>query len=154
MARANSCFLRRSVTTTSGQPLKASKLIKTQHTPPRSYSESKRSMQPLFIGRGSHVADELAGTLVETHHRPLLVVGLLVEIQDLLHPPHESSALSGRDHPLALEVGLERVFLSVRLTLSWERASTWPSSTMQSAKSLRLHLSLPSGGSEHERATR
>ncbi len=54
IAKANSsCFLRRSVTTTSRKPVRGSKLISTRQTPPRSYSESKRSIWPGFIGKGS-----------------------------------------------------------------------------------------------------
>src|SRR5215203_5363252 len=99
-----------------------------------------------------NLAYELAGPLVEADHRSQWVVRLFVEIQDPLYPPHEGDTLSWRDHPLALEVWLEAVFLSVRLTVSWETVSTCPSSTIRSARSLMLQRSLPSGGSEHERA--
>src|SRR5215213_2879333 len=101
-----------------------------------------------------HLAYELAGSLVEADHRSQWVVRLFVEVQDLLHPPDEGGALSWRDHTLALEMGLEAVFLSVRLMVSWETVSTCPSSTIRSARSLMLQRSLPSGGSEHERAIR
>src|SRR5215216_4124895 len=66
----------------------------------------------------SHIAYELAGTLVEADHRSQGVVGFFVEVQNLFHPPHESRALPRRDHPLTFEVRLELVFLSVRLTVS------------------------------------
>jgi len=68
----------------------------------------------------------LARALVEADHRALLVVGLLVEVQDLLHPPDEPGARFGRDHPALEEVGTKFVFLSVFLTVSWETLSTMP----------------------------
>jgi hypothetical protein len=64
------------------------------------------------------MAYELAGALVEADHRSQRVVRLFVEVQNLLHPPHESRALPRRDHPLTFEVRPELVFLSVRLTVS------------------------------------
>src|SRR5215212_3629479 len=81
-------------------------------------------------------------------------MGLFVEVEHSLHPPHEGRALPRRDHPLPFQVRLELVFLSVRLTVSYETAFTCPSSTIRSARSLMLQRSLPSGGSEHERAMR
>src|SRR5919202_2609269 len=111
-------------------------------------------MPRLHRQRFPHLAYELAGSLVEADHGPKRIVGLFVEVQNLLHPPHEGRALSGRDYPLPLQVGLEAVFLSVRLTVSYDTDSTCPSSTIRSASNLMLQRSLPSGGSEHERATR
>ena len=81
-------------------------------------------------------------------------VGLLVEVQHLLHPPNEAAALLGRDHPALYEVGAQFVFLSVFLTVSWETSSTIPSSTALSAKSLMLQRSRPSGASEQAKAIR
>jgi hypothetical protein len=60
--------------------------------------------------RLAEIGKELAGALVEAHHGALLVVGLLVEIQDLLHPPDEPGALFGWDHPALYEVGAQFVF--------------------------------------------
>jgi hypothetical protein len=71
-----------------------------------------------------HVGEHLVWLLVEADHRSFGIVGivgivrLFVEIQNLLHPPHKSGTLSGRDHPLLLQVRLEAVFLSVRRTVS------------------------------------
>lgn len=49
-------------------------VVSTQQTPPRSYSESKRSMRPGFIGKGSRIAHELAKTLVEGEDHRLAAV--------------------------------------------------------------------------------
>jgi hypothetical protein len=49
--------------------------------------------------RLAHLGEQLAGALVETHHRTLLVVGLFVEVEHSFHPPYEGGALLGRDHP-------------------------------------------------------
>ena len=65
-----------------------------------------------------HLGEHLVWLLVEADHRTQGIVVLFVEIQNLLHPPHESGALCRRDHPLLLQVGLETVFLSVRRTVS------------------------------------
>lgn len=68
--------------------------------------------------RVSYLSEQLAGSLVETDNRSQGIVGLLVEVQDLLHSPDEGRTLSGWDHPMALEVWLEAGFLSVRRTVS------------------------------------
>jgi hypothetical protein len=60
--------------------------------------------------RLSHLGQQLAGPLVKAHHLLLRIVGLLVEVQHLLHPPHEGSVLLGRDHPLLDQVRLEFIF--------------------------------------------
>ena len=90
--------------------------------PPRRYSwsTSRAPPRPSRTGRQrlAHVGEQLAGPLVEADHRPLLVVGLLVEVQNRFHAPHERRAFSGRDHPLLEEVGTQFDFLSVRLTVS------------------------------------
>jgi hypothetical protein len=104
--------------------------------------------------RLAKVGQELAGALVEADHRALLVVGFLVEVQNLLHPPDEAGALFGWDHPALHQVGLELVFLSVFLIVSWETSSTMPISTALSANSLRLQRSRPSGASEQASASR
>src|SRR5215218_4825503 len=100
------------------------------------------------------LGEELAGTFVEAHHGALLVVGLLVEVQHLLHPPHEPGALFGRDHPALDQVGTQFVFLSLFLTVSWETLPTMPISTALSAKSLMLQRSCPSGACEQASAIR
>ena len=104
--------------------------------------------------RLAKVGEELAGAPVEADHGAFLVVGLLVEVQDLLHPPDEPGALFGRDHPALHQVGAELVFLSVFLTVSWETSSTMPISTALSASKRMLQRSRPSGASEQASAIR
>jgi hypothetical protein len=60
--------------------------------------------------RLADLGKQLAGALVEADYRALRVVGLLVEVQNLLHPPDEPGALFGRDHPALDEVRAEFVF--------------------------------------------
>src|SRR3712207_326292 len=103
---------------------------------------------------GPHINPQLAGPLIEADHRLLRIVGLLVEVQDLFHAPHESSVVLGRDHPLLDQVRLEFVFLSVLRTVSCETFSTMLSSTALSASSLKLQRLRPRGGSEQAKAIR
>ena len=86
--------------------------------PRLSYSCAALGTARSYRQRLAHLGEQLAGTLIEAHHGALLVVGLLVEIQHLLHPPHEAGALLGRDHPALYEVGAQFVFLSVLRTVS------------------------------------
>ncbi len=58
------------------------------------------------------------------------------------------------DAPLLLPPGLEGVFLSLSLTVSWESDATKPSSTTWSASNRRVQWSWPSGASLHARAIR
>jgi hypothetical protein len=85
-----------------------------------------------FAGRGrlgvTDFSHQLIGTLIKAHHRKAGVIGLGVEIQHLLHAPHKFSA-DRRDTPLLFQPRLDRVFFSVRPTVSSEMASTIPTST-------------------------
>src|ERR687889_378005 len=64
--------------------------------------------------RLSHLGQQLAWPLVETHYGSVRIVGLLVKVQDLFHPPHELlGVVLGWDHPLLDQMRLEFVFLSV-----------------------------------------
>jgi hypothetical protein len=70
---------------------------------------------PLWTARSeakrfAEIGEQLAGALVEADYRALFVVGLLLEVQDLLHPPDEPGARFGRDHPALEEVGAKFVF--------------------------------------------
>jgi hypothetical protein len=104
--------------------------------------------------RLSNLGQQLTGPLVEADYWSVRIVGLLVEVKDLFHPPHEPGVVLGWDHPLLDQVRLEFVFLSVLRTVSWETFSTIPSSTALSAKSLKDQRSLPRGGSEQAKAIR
>jgi hypothetical protein len=78
---------------------------------------------------------ELAGALLEAHYGSVRIVRLLIEVQDLYHPPHELlGVVLGWYHPLLDQVRLEFVSLSVLRTVSWETFSTMPSSTALSAR--------------------
>jgi hypothetical protein len=88
--------------------------------------------------RLAQIGEQLAGTLVEAENRALLLVWLLVEVQNLFHPPDQPGALLGRDHPALQQVGAQFVFLSALRTVSWETLWTIPICTALSAKSLML----------------
>src|SRR5215218_9282949 len=104
--------------------------------------------------RLSHLGQQLAGPLVEADYGSVRIVGLLVEVQDLFHPPHELGVVLGWDHPLLDEVRLEFVFLIAFLTVSWEMASTIPRPTAMSARSLKYQQLRPRGASEQAKAIR
>src|SRR5205085_7858318 len=83
---------------------------------------------------------------------PPLVVGPVVHVQHVLHPGHELAARPARQAPLLLEVRLQRVFLSVCRTVSWETDSTTSNSTSLSASIRSVHALRPSGVAEQARA--
>src|SRR5215216_6598457 len=91
--------------------------------------------------------------LVKAHSWPLRVVGLLVELQNVLHAPHKLRAHLW-DAPLLFHPRLNVPFLSVRRTVSSEISSTTSSSTSLSASICILQRFLPSGGSEQAKAIR
>ena len=73
----------------------------------------------------------------------------LIYLQHILQAGYESSAGIRRNDPLALQVGSERIFLSVRpIVLSLAR-STMFSSTTASSSSCSVHRARPFGGLEH-----
>ncbi len=89
------------------------------HTPPLILGVDALWLAGLGGKRLSHLGQQLAGPLVEAHYWSVRIVGLLVEVQDLFHPPHELlGVVLGWDHPLLDQVRLEFVFLSAFLTVS------------------------------------
>ena len=92
--------------------------------------------------RLSHLSDQLIRTLVKAHQRVAGVVRRGIEVQDLLHPPHELGTNRG-DTPLLLQPRLDGVFFSVRPIVSSEMESTSPTSTTRSAKSCIVQRSRP-----------
>src|SRR6185437_5219914 len=109
---------------------------------------------PSWLGRDRHTrfGDELLRCLLQTDHRAGRVVRPLVHFQHVLHAGHESGVGVRRDHPLLVQVGSERIFLSVRpIVLSLAR-STMFSSTTAVSSSLSVHRARPLGGLEQARA--
>ena len=90
------------------------------------------------------VSQQLGGRFVEANHRPLRVVWFGVQIQDILHVGHEVGAHLG-NAPLFLLPRFEGVFFRCRRTVSWERDSTTPNSTIRSAIRRRFQWPWPSG---------
>ena len=99
------------------------------------------------------IGQQLGGTLVEADHRPLGIVGLGVQVQDILHVGHEVGTHLG-DAPLLLLPRLERVFFKCSRTVSWDKDSTRPSSTVFPARSRRVQWSWPWGAGLQARAIR
>ena len=154
---ANSGIRRCSVTFISLRPLRGSKARSTLAIPLRSYSESTRCGLPGLEASESRTSANRAGRASRRSRLlwSVRIVGLLVEVQDLFHPPHELlGVVLGWDHPLFDQVRLEAGFLSVLRTVSCETFSTIPSSTALSAKSLKDQRLRPRGGSEQARAIR
>lgn len=153
---ANSSFRRCSVTLISLRPLRGSKARRVRWPYPSAHTLSRHAVA-CRAWRQAALAPrpkQLAGPLVKADYCSVRIVGLLVEVQDLFHPPHELGVVLGRDHPLLDEVRLEFVFLSVLGTVSCETFSTIPSSTALCAKSLKDQRLRPRGGSEQAKAIR
>src|SRR5262249_57398906 len=93
------------------------------------------------IHRPPRLPDELLAGLVDTDDGAVGVVGSLVDLQDVLHPPDELGVGVGRDAPHLDQPRLQFVFLSVRRTVSCETLSTWPRSTSRvaSSRSVQRH---------------
>jgi len=87
-----------------------------------------------------HLGQQLSGSLVEAHHRPVGVAGLGIQVQHVLHGCHELPVHLG-DAPLLFLPGLEGVFFSRSLTVSYDRLSTTPNSTTLSASNLSVQWS-------------
>jgi len=73
--------------------------------------------------RLARVGQQLPAHLVHTDDGKPGIVGPAVDVQHVLHVPDELGALCRRDDPFLFQPGLERVFLSVRRTVSYETAS-------------------------------
>jgi hypothetical protein len=80
------------------------------HAPPKVFVVATLGTARSEAQRLADLGEQLAGALVEADHRTLRVVGLLVEVQHLLHPPDEPGALLGWDHPALGEVRAQFVF--------------------------------------------
>src|SRR5215468_992213 len=65
------------------------------------------------------VRDQLLTRLIKDDGRPLRIVGLSVEVQELFHPGDKVRA-DRRDAPLLMLPRLKVVFLSTWRTVSWE----------------------------------
>jgi hypothetical protein len=64
----------------------------------------------LCRNRHAGLLDELFGCLVQADHGPVWIMRPLIGLQHILHVGYKASVGLGRDDPLLLKVGLERVF--------------------------------------------
>jgi hypothetical protein len=92
------------------------------------------------------MGQQLGAGLVQTHLREPGVVGTSVDLQHILHAPDKLSIGLGWDDPLLPQPGFELVFGRVRRTVSYDRASTYSSSTLQLASRRSVQRPCPSGG--------
>src|SRR5262249_19499727 len=103
--------------------------------------------------RAAGVRDQLLTRLIKDDGRPLRIVGLSVEVQDLFHPGDKVRA-DRRDAPLLMLPRLKVVFLSTWRIVSWESVSANPNSTAWSSSNRNFHRSRPPGAVLHVTATR
>src|SRR6266699_4140143 len=90
---------------------------------------------------------------IKTDQRGGWIIGLSVQIQEILHGGHKVR-IDGRNAPLLMLPGLQRVFLSNWRTVSGEIPRTYPNSTAWPASMRTVQWSCPSGTSLHVIAIR
>jgi hypothetical protein len=96
--------------------------------------------------------DQLLRGLVQADQRMLRIVRSLINLQHILHAGYEGGVGIRWNDPLLLQVGLEKVFFSVRpIVLSLARSTIF-SSTTCSSRSCSVHRLRPFGGSEQAKA--
>ena len=100
--------------------------------------------------RNNGIIDQLTWPLIKTENRAAWIIWLLVKIQHIFHVPDEIAGYLSYT-PASLQPRLKFIFFNSLCTLICEIESTTSISTSLSAKSLTVHLDLPSGGSEQAR---
>src|SRR5262249_24250063 len=108
----------------------------------------------LCLHRFPHLADELLARLVHADHGEAGIVGQLVVLQDVLHPPDELGFGPRWDAPHLHQMGFQFVFLSVCRTVSGATRSIYPNSTNLVASNRTVHRRRPAGGWLHASAIR
>ena len=101
--------------------------------------------------RYATLPNELSGGLIKTDRRSLGVVGLLIQVQDILHGRYKLCAHRW-NAPLLPLPGLQLVFLSIWRTVSGEMDGAKPNSTTFLAKRRSVQRPRPSGGVLHATA--
>ena len=101
--------------------------------------------------RYATLPNELSGGLIKTDRRSLGVVGLLIQVQDILHGRYKLCAHRW-NAPLLPLPGLQLVFLSIWRTVSGEMDGAKPNSTTFPAKRRSVQRPRPSGGVLHATA--
>src|SRR6266511_2429107 len=96
--------------------------------------------------RPACLTDQLLRGLIHADQRPLRVVGPRVDVQHILQVVDKLGIRRGRNAPLLLPPGLQFVFFKVRRTVSYERLSTYVSSTILSASNCKVQRAAPVGG--------
>ena len=97
---------------------------------------------------------QLLAGFIHTDQRTPRVECTGVEYENVFHRADKSGVCMRRDTPLILHPWLEFVFFNVFRIASWEILSTYPSSTILSARSRNVHLARPGGGSLKDNAIR
>ena len=99
------------------------------------------------------MSDQLAGTFINTDNWRGFIIGLQIQVQEILHTPDKLSTDLGNT-PFFLQPGFEFVFFKTRRTVSSEISSTTFSWTSLFAKSCIVQHVRPSGASLQANATR
>ena len=101
-----------------------------------------------LAGNGSPgLPDQLRRLFVQAHHRALGVVGAAVDLQHVRHTGDELGVVLRRNPAAFALVGLEFVFLSVRMTVGAEIDSTTSKATSFPASMRKVQRARPAGGS-------
>lgn len=154
MVCAKSCFVRRSVTSTSRPPRFGSqRSSRIANAVALVFAVRARGL-PRLCGQGSaHFRHQLLGTFVKAHDGVRAVVGRFIEIEHIFHASDQFRAHLGNT-PLLLLPRLEVVFLSIRRTVSWLIESVNPHSTAFPANSRSVLRTWPAGGALQATAIR
>ena len=100
----------------------------------------------LHRNRCQHITQKLAWPFVKTHDWMPWIIGLLVQVKNILHRP-DRVASDFSYTPTLDSPGFTFVFLRAVLTVGSEMDSTTSHSTSFSASHCKVHRPYPSGGS-------
>ena len=95
----------------------------------------------------SGFAEKLVWFLIHADDRIIRIIGLLIQIQNILHTGDKCGIVFGRDNPALFQVRLELVFFRTWPTAAWEMLSIISNSTARSARRRKVHFPRPCGGS-------
>src|SRR5207253_7118124 len=98
------------------------------------------------------LANQLFAGFVHADHRCAVIVGQLVDPQDILHVIHKGGVRGGRNAPRFHLPQREIVFFNAWRMVSREARATYPNSTSRSASKRTVHRPYPRGGSPQAKA--
>src|SRR5665647_1188900 len=95
----------------------------------------------------SGFTQKLVGFFIHADNRLIRIIGLLIQIQNILHAGHKRSILFWRYDPALFQMRLQFVFFRTWPIATCEMLSTISSSTALLARRRKVHLLRPCGGS-------